>query len=54
MESVYVIGNSMVDYLEVEGTVKVCQGGATLHCLKGEIREERWTQIDSGRDPGSV
>ena len=38
MESVYIIGKSIVDYLEVEGTVK----------------EERWTQIDSGRDPGSV
>ena len=31
MESVYKIGNSIVDYLEVDGTVKVC------HCLKGEI-----------------
>ena len=37
MESVYKIGNSIVDYLEVDGTVKVCRGGATLHCLKGEI-----------------
>ena len=25
----------MVDYLEVEGTVKVCWRGATLHHLKG-------------------
>ena len=38
MESVSIIGIIIVDYLEVEGTVI----------------EERWTQIDSGRDPGPV
>ena len=37
MEPVYIIGNSIVEYLEVEGTTKVCRGGATLHRLKPEI-----------------
>ena len=37
MEPVYIIGNSIIDYLEVEGTTKVCRGGATLHRLKPEI-----------------
>ena len=37
MEPVHIIGNSTLDYLEVEGTIKVCQGGAILHRLKPEI-----------------
>ena len=51
MESVYIIGNSMVDYLEVEGTVKVCQGGATLHCLKGEIERRDGLKLIVGGIP---
>ena len=33
-ESTYIIGNSIVDYLVVDGAVKIGQRGATLHCLK--------------------
>ena len=37
MEPVHILGISIVDYLEVEGAIKVCRGGATLHRLKPEI-----------------
>ena len=50
METAYIIENSIVDFLEVEGTVKVYRGGAG----DGRDREARRTQIDSGRDPGSI
>ena len=39
MEPVHIIGNSIVDYLEVEGAIKVCWGGATRHRLKPEIEK---------------
>ena len=29
-----IIGNSIVDYLEVDGAVKIGQRRTTLHCLK--------------------
>ena len=32
-----ILHNSIVDYLEVEGTIKVCRVRATLHRLKSEI-----------------
>lgn len=51
MEKVYIIGNCLVDYFEVQGAVKLCHRGATLHHLKGEIERQDWLKLIASRIP---